>query len=562
MALTVVRPPPERRSALWLDVLILVGFAGIILGVASVAQEWRQPRGHTIVLDLSPSLLPRYALYSFARGWIAYFFSLLFSLLVASWAYYDARARRYVLVALDILQSLPVTAFLPVFEFFLIGLFPHSNVGLELVCVLAIFTGQVWNMTFSYYDSLRGTPPDFRMLGKLYNYNWWTRFWRVELPFGAQGLLYNSMISMAGGWFFLMVTEAFAVGSQNYQVPGLGSYIAMSIVILAVDRLIWWPLVVWSRKFKLDDFGTGTARPSRFQLWLARSVAAQAIGASAQKLKDRLIPAPSPPSAATSLVPPGTPPAHHGLVNRLVYLLFLLTMIGLVVWGGQRLVVLLTVVRSHEWVIILRDAGFSFARVLAAMVLGTLWTVPFGIWIGLNPKLAARFQPVIQFAASFPSPMIFSWLVFLVLAVGGSLQWGSVLLIIFGTQWYILFNVAGAAAAIPNDMICCAAILRLRGWRRWQKFLIPAVLPGLITGWITAAGGAWNATVLAEAVTVGPKTYLATGLGQYINQAAGAMDWARLTAASLVMAFFVVAVNRLVWKPLQTIANDRCRFIT
>jgi NitT/TauT family transport system permease protein len=237
-------------------------------------------------------------------------------------------------------------------------------------------------------------------------------------------------------------------------------------------------------------------------------------------------------------------------------------MIGLVVWGAQRIVVLLTVVKPTEWLVILRDAGFSFARVLAAMAIGTLWTVPFGIWIGLNPKLASRFQPVIQYAASFPSPMIFSWLLFLVLAVGGSLQWGAVLLILFGTQWYILFNVAGAAAAIPNDMICCAEILRLRGWRRWQKFLIPAVLPGLVTGWITAAGGAWNATVLAEAVTVGPKTFLATGLGEYISQAAAAMDYARLTAASLVMAVIVVVVNRTVWKPLQTIANDRCRFIT
>ena len=387
------------------------------------------------------------------------------------------------------------------------------------------------------------------------------------------------MISMAGGWFFLMVTEAFTVGAQNYQVPGLGSYmsaaaakgnvpdqiyavIAMSVGILAVDRLIWAPLVVWSRKFKLDDFGAGTARQSRFQLWLARSATVQATAVSFQKFKNWFIPSPKPPSPETSLVPPGTPPSHHGLLNRFIYLAFLILMIGLVVWGAQRIVVLLTVVKPTEWLVILRDAGFSFARVLAAMAIGTLWTVPFGIWIGLNPKLASRFQPVIQYAASFPSPMIFSWLLFLVLAVGGSLQWGAVLLILFGTQWYILFNVAGAAAAIPNDMICCAEILRLRGWRRWQKFLIPAVLPGLVTGWITAAGGAWNATVLAEAVTVGPKTFLATGLGEYISQAAAAMDYARLTAASLVMAVIVVVVNRTVWKPLQTIANDRCRFIT
>ncbi len=324
MAITLTRPVPERRSAVWLDALILVGFAAFLFGAASVAREWSQPRNLTVDIDLSLRSLPKYALYTFARAWLAYLLSLLFTLIVASWAFYDERARRFILVALDILQSLPVLAFLPVFELPLIALFPHSNVGLELVCVLAMFTGQVWNMTFSYYDSLRGTPPDFRMLGKLYNFNWWNRFWRVELPFGAQGLLYNSMVSMAGGWFFLTITEASTIGNQAYRVPGLGSYmsvandrgdvraviygiIAMSLVIVVVDRLIWGPLVSWSRKFKLDDFGTGGSRKSRLQLWLARSVAAQQIGAFLQRGKSRLIPPPKPPTAAESLVPPGTP---------------------------------------------------------------------------------------------------------------------------------------------------------------------------------------------------------------------------------------------------------------
>ena len=207
MPLTTAKPPEiERRSVFWLDALMVLGLGAIVLGLASIAQEWRQPRNMTVAIDLSPWALPKYAFYSFARGWIAYFFSLVFSLLIGSWAYYDERARRFVLVALDILQSLPVLAFLPPFLFLLLALFPHSNTGLELVCIFAIFTAQVWNMTFSYYDSLRGTPADFRMLAKLYNLNWWSRFWRVELPFGAQGLLYNSMVSMAGGWFFLAVT--------------------------------------------------------------------------------------------------------------------------------------------------------------------------------------------------------------------------------------------------------------------------------------------------------------------------------------------------------------------
>jgi len=579
MAITLVKPEPERRSAFWLDALIMLGVAAIVLGAAGVAQEWRQPRNLTVDIDLSVWALPKYMLYTFARAWIAYFFSLLFTVLVGSWAYYDERARRFVLVALDILQSLPVLAFLPVFEFALIGLFPHSNVGLELVCVLAMFTAQVWNMTFSYYDSLRGTPPDFRMLGNLYNFNWWNRFWRVELPFSAQGLLFNSMVSMAGGWFFLTVTEASTVGNQSYRVPGIGSYmsvandrgdtraviyaiIAMSVIILVVDRLIWWPLVVWSRKFKLDDFGTGTARKSSLQLWLARSVTAQHIALGWQTLVRRLLPAPHPPTRAGSLVPPGTPAVKRGKFNRGLYFFFLLVLVGLLALGAKQLGSKLTAVKSAEWLEILRDAGLSFLRVLASVLIGTLWALPFGVWIGLNPKLSKRFQPVIQYVASFPSPMIYPALVLLVLAVGGSLQWGAVLLILFGTQWYILFNVVGAAAAIPNDIVCCAEILHLSGWRRWWKFLIPAVLPGLVTGWITAAGGAWNATIVAEIVTVHKHTYEATGLGAYIDHATDAGDFSRLTAASLVMALIVVVVNRTVWKRIQALAIERCRFIT
>ena len=579
MPITLTRPVPERRAALWMDAIILLGVAGLLVGAANVAQEWRQPRNLTVEISLSLWALPKYALYTFARGWIAYFFSLLFTVLVGSWAYYDDRARRFILVALDIMQSLPVLAFLPVFEFALVGLFPHSNVGLELVCVLCIFTAQVWNMTFSYYDSLRGTPPDFRMLGKLYNYSWWSRFWRVELPFAAQGLLYNSMVSMAGGWFFLTITEASTIGNQSYRVPGIGSYmsvavdhgnvramvfgiVAMSAVILVIDRLIWWPLVVWSRKFKLDDFGSGGARESPLQLWLARSAAAHQFGLLWQKFTEWLIPPPRPPTAAGSLVPPGTPVAHRTQFNRGLYYFFLVVLVLLMAWGAQHLALLLTHVPRREWFVILRDAALSFARVLAAVLIGTLWTVPFGIWIGLNPRLSSRFQPVIQFVASFPSPMIYSALLVAVMAIGGNLQWGSVLLILFGTQWYILFNVAGAAAAIPNDIVCCAQILRLKGWRRWWKFLIPAVLPSLVTGWITAAGGAWNATIVSEIVAVHGHVYEATGLGAYISHATDAGDFSRLTAASLVMALIVVTVNRTVWKRIQTVANERCRFLT
>jgi NitT/TauT family transport system permease protein len=580
MALTVVKTDSiECRGAIWLDAVVLFGIAALVIGISQIAAQWRHPMLQAVDINLSAFALPRYAFFSFARGWIAYFFSLVFTILIASWAFYDTHARRYIIPALDILQSIPVLSFLPGMELALVALFPRSNTGLELACVLSIFTGQVWNMAFSYYDSLRGVPADFRMLAKLYNFSWWSRFWRVELPFGAQALLYNSMVSMAGGWFFLSVCESFSLGDKSFRVPGLGSYmqvatdnnnvraelfgvIAMGVVIVVVDRLVWWPLVVWSRRFKLDDFGGNRAAKGPLQLWLARSHAGMAFAGVAHSLKSRLLPPPKPPSAETSLVETDAPPPRASNRGKVFYFVLVAALAGLVGWGGVRLFLLVVQVKPLDWLAIAGYAGVSFTRVLAAVIIGTLWAVPVGIWIGLNPKLSSRFQPFIQFAASFPAPMLYPWLLALVFMVHGSLQWGSVLLILFGTQWYILFNVAGAAAAIPNDIISCAEILRLKGWARWGKFLIPAVFPGLVTGWLTAAGGAWNATIVSEYVKVGPTLYQATGLGAYIQRMSEAGDFAHLAAATIVMAVVVVGINRTVWRRLQALANDRCRFIT
>lgn len=553
---------------------MLLGLGAAVVGVGSVATEWEQPLRSTVNIDLSPGALPKYMLFSLARGWIAYFFSLLFTLLVASWAFYDLRARRFLLPALDVLQSIPVLGFLPGLVLFLVGLFPHSNTGLELACVLMIFTGQVWNMTFSYHDSLRAVPAEFRLLGRFYGFNWWHRFWRVELPCGAQGLLYNSMVSMAGGWFFLSITEAFRLGDQDFRVPGIGSYmsvaiergdvraqvfgiIAMGVIILTVDRLIWWPLVVWARRFKLDDFAGAALAPSAFQLWLSRSHIAGLAGQAVEKLRRRFLTLPErPESGATAVTPDAAPPA----AGRWAYRGFVALLLAGLAWGGVKLVLLLGQVGGADWREILSCTVITFGRVLAAVALGTAWTVPVGVWIGLNPRLSSRLQPFIQFAASFPAPMIYPWILGLVIAVGGSLQWGSIILILLGTQWYILFNVAASAAAIPNDIVSCAALLRLGRWRQWTRFLLPAVFPGLVTGWVTAAGGAWNATIVSEYVNAGGKLYQATGLGALISRATDAGNFPKLTAAVLVMAVVVVGINRTLWKKLQVLADSRCRF--
>ncbi len=563
----------RTRGSMWIDAAILLCVAALGFSAIEVAGQWEQPLRKTVEIDLSPSALPLYALYSLARGWIAYFFSLTFTLLVASWAFYDERARRFILPALDVLQSVPVLGFLPGLVLALVGLFPHSNAGLEIACVLMIFTGQVWNMTFSYYDSLRGVPADVRVLGRLYNFKWYHRFLRIELPSGAQGLLYNSMVSMAGGWFFLSITEAFQLGDQDFRVPGIGSYmsvaiergdvraqiaglVAMGVVIVVVDRLVWGPLVLWSRRFKLDDFG-GATEESNVQRWIARSRAAQAATAWIHERYRRLVPPPVP-----LVLQAGNPGAEvpAGVAGRWIYRGFLgLVVVGLA-WGLSRFALLLIRVDLSSWGEIWASAGWSFLRVFAAVALGTLWAVPVGVWIGFNPRLANRLQPFIQFAASFPAPMVYPWIIVLVVGVGGNLQWGAVPLILLGTQWYILFNVASAAAAVPQDILSCAALLRLKGWPRWRKFILPAIFPGLVTGWVTAAGGAWNATIVSEFVHAGGKLYQATGLGALISRATDEGNFPKLAAAVLVMALIVAGINRFLWKRLQAFANDRCRF--
>lgn len=569
--------PEVRRTSLWSDLLVIGLFAAVLLGALNVEEEWRSPLKTSAPIDLSPSVLPLYALYSLARSWLAYGLSLVFTILIASWAFYDLRARRLILPALDVLQSIPVLGFLPGLVLALVGVFPHNNIGLELACVVMIFTGQVWNMAFSYYDSLQGVPAEHRNLARLYDFSGWQRFWRVELPFGTQSLVYNSMVSMAGGWFFLSITESFQLGDQDFRLPGIGSYmsvaiaegnmpaqiygvIAMGAVIIAVDRLVWWPLVRWSRKFNLDDFAgsaSGDVSQGKISLWLARSASMRRLSAGWNKLTDSLLRRRHAPHATDATVRP------DGINRSIGRWLSNIAFAALFALGGYavvRLGLLIAKLDFADWREIAFSTGFTTLRVFTALAFSVLWAVPVGVWLGLNPAYSRRLQPFIQFAASFPAPMIYPWILTLVAAVGGTLGWGSVPLIILGTQWYVLFNVVSAASAIPNDVRSCAAIMGLSGVRRWTRYLLPAIAPGLVTGCITAAGGAWNATIVAEYVRSGASLVQTTGLGAYISRATNAGDYPQLAAGVIVMAVLVVLINRLVWKKLQALANERCRF--
>jgi NitT/TauT family transport system permease protein len=565
---------PQLRRSLLADIILVLVIAGLLVAILNVADEWKAPFRAETEIDLSFWKLPQYALYSLARGWAAMALSLIFAILYGTWAHYDRKARAVLLPALDILQSIPVLGFMPGLVLALVTLFPKSNLGLELACVLMIFTAQVWNMVFSYYDSLKGVPDDLRQMGTLCGFGAMQRFLRIELPFAAQGLIYNCMVSMAGGWFFLTINEAFTLGDKNFQLPGLGSYmslaisrgdvpaqiaavVAMGIMIIAMDRLVWWPMVIWSRKFKIEDVASGPLETTVVQRMLTAARLPRALASAARMLGQAT------GGLTRRNLPSSETPRVHRAPERSLMWIYVFALVGILALGGYGLYglsLLIGKVDLGEWILILSSAATTFLRVLAALILSSLWTIPVGVWIGLNPRISRFLQPVIQFVASFPAPMLYPIVLGWILAIGGNLGWGAVILMMLGAQWYILFNVAAGAQSIPADMVSCADIFKIGGWERWRYFILPAIFPFLVTGWITSAGGAWNASIVAEYVQQGGNTYTAFGLGDLISQATSQGKFDVLAAAVLVMALTVVAINRSFWKRLQRLGDQYCRF--
>ncbi|HEV3271191.1 MAG TPA: ABC transporter permease subunit [Candidatus Methylacidiphilales bacterium] len=566
-------PEPPRRS-FGADLFVLAAIIAGLFSLIAMGKEMHQPFQNKVEINLSPWMLPYYTMLSFLRGAGAYVLSFLFTLWYARWAAYDRRAERFLIPLLDILQSIPLAAFLTPIEIFLVGLFPHSEMGLELTCVIVIFTGQVWNMTFSFYYSLKALPDDFNFVGKLARFTGWQKFTQIELPFATKGLVYNSMVSMAGGWFFLSIIEAFQLGDQDYRVPGIGSYmsvakeqnngwaqvyavVAMIVMIVAIDQLIWRPLIVWSNKFKIEDTEAEYQDRSAVLRFFSRSRVVAWFGG----IFNRLVMRPAPVKLDAAPVVVARKPSMISSVFPWRKIFFILTLL-LIGWGAWNVFHLLWEVAFSEWLTIGRDLLLTLVRVLCAVGLSTLIAVPIGVWIGSNPKLAQYMMPLTQIAASFPSPLVFSNLFFLIVLVGGNLQWGSVILMMLGTIWYILFNVISGASAIPQDLRACTQLTHLKGWQRWRTLWLPGIFPALTTGWITAAGGAWNASIVSEYLQDHNPPLQATGLGAFISNAQANGDFPGLAAAVLAMALFVVFFNRFVWKRLSAIAQERYQFLT
>jgi len=559
-----------RRPTAWADLLILAAGAAVLFGLVQVGKEWTGVHRPAIQLDLSPWALPAYTFYSLVRGLVAYVLSLLFTLLYAFWAAKDRRAETVLIPLLDILQSIPVLGFMPGVVLALVALFPRTNVGLELAAVVMIFTGQAWNMTFSLYHSLKSVPADLQEAARLYRFGWWRRFSWVELPFGTTALAWNSMMSMAGGWFFLMINESFVLGGHDFRLPGLGSYmsvaaergdgramvagvVAMVVMITALDQVLWRPVIVWALRFRIEDTTGGEVPRSWFLGLLRRSRLRRRI--EAWRLRRGRREARRVKKAAPAALPSAAP-ATPALL-RTGATVALVALGGTLVYGSLRLALLLLQLPLGSWGTLFGAAGLTLARVLLSTVLGTLWTVPVGLAIGLSPRLSRLLQPVVQVVASFPAPMLFPAVIALLHLIGVGLGWGSVLLMLLGTQWYILFNVVAGASSVPSDLRETARSFRLGRWQRLWALYIPATFPYLVTGWVTAAGGAWNATIVAEYVTHRGEIMKTFGLGAVISEAATQADFRTLAAAVLLMSTVVVTFNRLVWRPAYQLAQTR-----
>jgi NitT/TauT family transport system permease protein len=559
-----------NASSLFADLPIT--FAGIALfyGLLSLTRYWTAPFNTQSQIDLSPAALPAYALYSIARIAIAYFLSLTVSLIYGYIAAHSARAERLMIPLLDTLQSIPVLCFLPPVMIAMIALFPTTQLGVELGCILLIFTGQVWNMAFSVYSSLKNIPREMVEAAHLYRLSWFQKLLQLELPHMAIGLIWNSMMSVAAGWFSLMVCEMFVLGNRDLRLPGLGSYlqtasnagatrsivwglIVMIMVIIAIDQVVWRPIIAWSEKFKFEQVEASEAPTSRVLNFLRRS-----------KLLPRITKVSITPvrEALTLYFARGNanshPDRHHkGALAKWSSLVFGGIAMGVILYAAGKMSVMLTSLTRPELREIFVGAGATFLRVELTLVLAALWTIPVGVFIGLRPKLSAIAQPIAQIAASVPAPALFPIVLLILIQVGGGLGIASIVLLLLGTQWYILFNVIAGASAIPSELKEVCETFHLSRIQRWRKLILPAIFPSLITGFVTASGGAWNASIIAEYFRFRNQTFSITGLGAVISRATDAGNFPVLLAATFVISAMVVTINRLVWRRLYALASTR-----
>ncbi|MGA7459522.1 MAG: ABC transporter permease subunit [Candidatus Korobacteraceae bacterium] len=560
---------PAQTWSVLTDFFIFAAGLSVFYLILVLARTWFGPFNPHVEISRDPSHLPLYAAYSLLRITIAYILSLAFTLVYGYVAAYNPRAERIMIPLLDILQSIPVLSFLPGVMLAMVALFPRHQVGVEMGAILLIFTGQVWNMAFSFYSSLKSIPRDMREAAKIYRFNWYQRFTQFELPYAAIGLVWNSMMSVAGGWFFLMACEMFVLGNDDFRLPGLGSYLqtaasagdtqailwgvgTMIAVIVLLDQIVWRPVIAWAEKFKVEQVESTDAPQSWFRDLLQGSrLLVRLRKRVVNPLRERVMMHYSRDFDTDQEEAPAAP--WKVWVGRVIAAL---AMLG-VLYAVVRAVGMLTQINGSDLHQILIGTAATFGRVLAALVIGSLWTIPVGVAIGFNPRLARIAQPLAQIAASVPATALFPIVLLVLIRIGGGLGLGSILLLLLGTQWYILFNVIAGAMAIPTDLKECAALFKFSTSERWKKVIMPGIFPYLVTGLVTASGGAWNASIIAEYFRLKDVTYTTVGLGATISRATDSGNFALLLGSTIVMAMVVVTVNRLVWRRMYRLAANR-----
>jgi len=555
------------------DVLMFGAGIALFYGVLVVGRTWLGPFTPQVEISRTPLALAAYAGYSLLRITIAYALSLAFTLVYGYVAAYNPRAERFMIPLLDVLQSIPVLSFLPGVMMAMVALFPGRQIGVEAGAILLIFTGQVWNMAFSFYASLKSIPKEMREAAKVYGFSWWQRFIEMELPFAAIGLVWNSMMSVAGGWFFLMACEMFVLGSRDFRLPGLGSYLqtaasagdtrsilsgvaTMVAVIVLLDQFVWRPVIAWAEKFKVEQVESSDV-PRSWVLDLIRHSRslAQIRKKTVRPLSERIMLYFS--RVRSNDAAESTSPWKIWLTRVLA-----VALLAGISYGVVRVVVILAGLQKAEMQEAALGLGATFLRVNLTLLLGALWTIPAGVVIGFNPRLARIAQPLAQIAASVPATALFPVVLLLLIRVGGGLGIGSIVLLLLGTQWYILFNVIAGAIAIPTDLKECCSVFCMTGIQRWKRLILPGIFPYLVTGMVTASGGAWNASIVAEYFHFKGHIYTTVGLGATISQATDSGNFDLLLAATMMMAATVVTINRLVWRRLYALAETRYRLET
>ena len=551
------------------DLVAFLLLGGLAVVVLHGARQMNLPISHlpNAGVTLDPRRLPEYALRSTLRMFAAIAASLLFTFVVATLAAKSRKAELIIIPALDILQSVPVLGFLTFTVTFFMGLFPGSEAGVECAAIFAIFTAQAWNMAFSFYQSLKTLPPDLDEAARQFGLTPWQRFWKLELPFATPALVWNTMMSMSGSWFFIVASEAITVGKTTVALPGIGAWLAvandrgdgwavlwavltMGVVIVLYDQLLFRPIVAWADKFRIEQTASQDPPRSWFYDLIQRMRLLPRLVQPVSVVLNRL-PAPQAPNIRL-------PEIRNPHVARGLDWLWLGAVIVLALWGGWAVVTFVShTLTVHDAVQVLGLGGLTLARVLILIVVASIIWVPIGVWIGLRPIWAERIQPVAQFFAAFPANVLFPAVVGVIVALHADPNiWLSPLMIL-GTQWYILFNVIAGAAAIPNDLKEAASMFKVRSWQWWRTVALPGIFPYYITGALTASGGSWNASIVAEVVNWRHQNIEAAGLGSYIADATAAGDYPKVALGIAVMSIFVILLNRTLWRPLYGFAARR-----